>query len=76
MSVLDVPGVLGRITSFFGMRHISISSIHQPEARMNQPVPVVLVTHKTPDRIVTEALRDLANAKLLLKPPTRIRIEE
>jgi homoserine dehydrogenase len=76
MTVLDVPGVLGRITSFFGMRHISISSIHQPEARMNQPVPVVLVTHKTQDRVVTDALRDLENAKLLVRPPTRIRIEE
>ncbi len=76
MTVLDVPGVLGRITSFFGMRHISISSIHQPEARMNHPVPVVLVTHRTPDHVVTEALRDLESAKLLLKAPTRIRIEE
>lgn len=76
MTVLDVPGVLGRITSFFGMRHISISSIHQPEARMNQPVPVVVVTHRTADRVITEALRDLEAAKLLTQAPTRIRIEE
>jgi homoserine dehydrogenase len=76
MTVLDVPGVLGRITSFFGMRHISISSIHQPEARMNQPVPIVLVTHKTVDKVVTDALRDLEAARLLLKAPTRIRIDE
>jgi homoserine dehydrogenase len=76
MTVLDAPGVLGRITSFFGLRHISISSIHQPEAKMGHPVPVVLVTHVTPDRVVTDALRDLEQAKLLLKPPTRIRIDE
>jgi homoserine dehydrogenase len=76
MIVLDAPGVLGRITSFFGLRHISISSIHQPEAKMGHPVPVVLVTHVTPDRVVTDALRDLEQAKLLLKPPTRIRIDE
>ena len=76
MTVLDQPGVLGRITSFLGLRHISISSIHQPEAKMGHPVPVVLVTHKTPDRVVSDAIRDLVNAKLLLKPPTRIRIDE
>ncbi|MBI4605769.1 MAG: homoserine dehydrogenase [Planctomycetes bacterium] len=76
MAVLDVPGVLGRITSFFGLRHISISSIHQPEAHMGHPVPIVLVTHKTQDKVVTDALRDLENAKLLLRAPTRIRIEE
>lgn len=76
MTVLDVPGVLGRITSFFGMRHISISSIHQPEARMNQPVTVVLVTHRTTDKVVTEALRDLESARLLTCAPTRVRIEE
>ena len=76
MTVLDAPGMLGRITSFFGLRHISISSIHQPEAKMGHPVPVVLVTHKTPDRVVSEALRDLEQAKLLLRPPTRIRIDE
>ncbi len=76
MTVLDVPGVLGRITSFFGMRHISISSIHQPAARVNQPVPVVLLTHKTSEHVVTEALRDLETARLLTRAPTRIRIEE
>jgi homoserine dehydrogenase len=76
MTVLDQPGVLGRITSFLGLRHISISSLHQPEAKMGHPVPVVLVTHKTPDRVVSEVIRDLVNAKLLLKPPTRIRIDE
>ena len=43
---------------------------------MGHPVPVVLVTHKTPDRVVSEALRDLEQAKLLLRPPTRIRIDE
>jgi homoserine dehydrogenase len=76
MTVLDQPGVLGRITSFFGLRHISISSIHQPQARMGHPVAVVLVTHVTPDRVVSEALRDLERAKLLHEPPIRIRIDE
>ncbi|MBN1441125.1 MAG: homoserine dehydrogenase [Planctomycetes bacterium] len=74
--VLDVPGVLGRITSHFGMRGISIASIRQPEAKVGQPVPVVLVTHKAPDKVVTDSLCELERVGLLLEPPTRIRIEE
>jgi homoserine dehydrogenase len=76
VSVLDVPGVLGRITSLFGMRQISISSIHQPEAKIGFPVPVVLVTHRTPDRVVSDALRDLERVNILRGPATRIRIED
>jgi homoserine dehydrogenase len=76
MAVLDAPGVLGRITSFFGMRGISIASLHQPEAKIGRPVPLVLVTHVAPDRVVTQALEELERVGLLLGPPTRIRIED
>ena len=76
VSVLDVPGVLGRITSLFGLRQISISSIHQSEARIGYPVPIVLVTHKTVDRVINDALRDLERVQLLRGPATRIRIED
>jgi homoserine dehydrogenase len=74
--VLDQPGILGRITSFFGMRGISIASIQQPEAQIGRPVPIVMVTHLSRDSIVTEALRDIQAARLVHEPITRIRIEE
>lgn len=76
MTVLDAPGILGRITSFLGMRNISIASIHQPEAKIGYPVPVVVITHKTGDRVISDALRDLEKAQLLKEPAVRIRIEE
>ena len=76
MTVLDVPGVLGRITSHFGMRGISISSLRQPDAKVGQPVPVVLVTHMARDSILTEALAELKMVGLLLEAPTRIRIAD
>jgi homoserine dehydrogenase len=75
MTVLDVPGVLGKITSYFGAREISISSIHQPDASVGVPVPIVLVTHAAPDRMVSDVLQDIEEANLLVTPPTRIRIE-
>ena len=76
MTVLDLPGVLGKITSYFGLRQISISSIHQPDARVGSPVPIVLVTHAAADRVVSDVLRDIEGANLLVETPMRIRIEE
>jgi homoserine dehydrogenase len=76
LQVLDQPGILGRITSFFGMRGISIASIQQPEARAGHPVPIVVVTHQVKDHVVSETLKDLEAANLVLEPITRIRIEE
>ena len=75
MTVLDERGTLGRITSVLGEQGISIASIHQPEAKTGQPVPVVLVTHRVVDRVIEEALQGLYEQKLLTEPATRIRIE-
>jgi homoserine dehydrogenase len=70
------PGVMGRVTSHFGMRGISIASMQQPEAKMGLPVSVVFITHLCEDRIVARALRELEDAELVERPATRIRIED
>ncbi|HLU48072.1 MAG TPA: homoserine dehydrogenase, partial [Planctomycetota bacterium] len=76
LTVLDVPGVLGRITSRFGERGISISSIRQPDADVGEPVPVVIVTHAVRDAVLSEALSVLEREGLLAAPPVRLRIED
>ena len=76
MRVRDNPGVMGRVTSHFGMRGISIQSLQQPEAKMGLPVPVVFVTHVCEDRLVTRAIRELESAGLVEGLVTRIRIED
>lgn len=77
VTVLDLPGVLGRVTSFLGMKGISIQSMRQPEAKHGQPVPVVLVTHAVEDGVVSRALDELRERTDLLNgPTTRIRIED
>ncbi len=77
VTVLDLPGVLGRVTSFFGMKGINIQSMQQPEAKHGQPVPVVLVTHAVEDEVVSHALEELRDRTDLLNgPTTRIRIED
>lgn len=74
MSVRDHPGVLGRITSFFGDRGISIASMQQPDAKAGAPVPVVFVTHHCRDKIVSDCIRDLESGDLVDGLITRIRI--
>jgi homoserine dehydrogenase len=76
LRVRDNPGVMGRVTSHFGMRGISIASMQQPEAKMGHPVPVVFVTHVCEDRVITRAIRDLESAGLVEGLTTRIRMEE
>ncbi len=76
MTVLDVPGVLGQITSLFGAKGISISSLLQPDAKAGRPVPVVVVTHEAVDSVVTETLSELEKVGLVQAPPIRIRIED
>ena len=77
MTVLDVPGVMGRVTSFLGMRNISISSMQQPEAKHGQPVPIVFLTHLVKDSVLTSALAELEEkTELIHGPTTRIRIED
>ncbi len=76
MRILDQPGVMGRVTSHFGMRGISIAMLQQPGAKMGHPVPVVLVTHLCEDSVVTRAIQELEGAGLVEGLATRIRIEE
>ena len=77
MTVIDLPGVMGRVTSFLGMRGISISSMQQPEAKHGQPISIVFVTHQVGDRVLTSALDELAEKTSLIHgPTTRIRIED
>jgi homoserine dehydrogenase len=76
MRVMDNPGVMGRVTSHFGMRGISIASLQQPEAKMGHPVPVVFVTHLCQDRVVTSALSELEAAGLVDGKCTHLRIED
>ena len=77
MEMLDLPGVLGRVTSYLGMRGISIQSLQQPEAKHGKPVPVVLVTHQVPDSTLSRVLSDLhEKTELLHGPTTRLRIED
>ncbi|MBF0186501.1 MAG: homoserine dehydrogenase [Magnetococcales bacterium] len=77
LTVDDRPGVLADITAIFKEEGISIKRLQQ-EARStpyNDPVPLVMVTHRTRENQVQGALRKVANLDAVKEKPHLIRIE-
>jgi homoserine dehydrogenase len=58
-SLLDRPGVLGRLTTVLGRHGVSIASVLQKEVHAGRHVPVVIVTHPARERDFTAAVREI-----------------
>jgi homoserine dehydrogenase len=71
----DRPGVVARLGQILGDHQISISGVLQHEGRgPNGTVPVVITTHKTQERDMAAALKEMAALDLLPGEPVCIRI--
>jgi homoserine dehydrogenase len=71
----DRPGVVARFGQILGNHQISISGVLQHEGRgPNGTVPVVITTHKSQERDVAAALKEMADLDLLPGDPVCIRI--
>jgi homoserine dehydrogenase len=71
----DRPGVVARLGRILGDHQISISGVLQHEGRgPNGTVPVVITTHKTQERDMAAALKEMADLDLLPGDPICIRI--
>jgi homoserine dehydrogenase len=75
LSLLDRPGMLGRITSVLGQYGISIASCLQKEARAGEQVPLVIVTHDARERDVNEAMVAINGLEGVGSQTVRLRIE-
>jgi homoserine dehydrogenase len=75
VSLMDEPGMLGRIASILGEQGISIASVVQKEAPEGGHVPVVIVTHEAQDRNMTAALETINKLDAVGAPTVRLRIE-
>ena len=75
--VRDQPGVLAGITRVMGARNISIQSMIQPSqaAHPEDPVQVILTTHRARERDIQDSLREIQNMPFVLGPTQLIRIE-
>jgi homoserine dehydrogenase len=75
-SALDKPGVLSRITGVLGKNNISISSMIQKGRRVDEAVPVVMMTHDAVELDVNKALQEVNKMDCVAGPTVVIRVEE
>lgn len=75
LSLVDRPGMLGKITSVLGQYGISIASCLQKEARAGEQVPLVIVTHDARERDVNEAMVAINGMEGVGSQTVRLRIE-
>ena len=75
-SVLDKPGVMSRITGVLGKNNISISSMIQKGRKVDEAVPVVMMTHEAIEHNVRKALAEIDTMDCVAGATVVIRVEE
>ncbi len=75
-SALDKPGVMSRITGVLGKNNISISSMIQKGRKIDEAVPVVMMTHEAVERDVRRALGEINKLDCVAGSTIVIRVEE
>jgi homoserine dehydrogenase len=75
-SALDKPGVLSRITGVLGKNNISISSMIQKGRKIDEAVPIVMMTHEAVERDVRKALDEIRTLDCVAGTAVVIRVEE
>jgi homoserine dehydrogenase len=77
LSLLDRPGVLGRIATSLGRRGVSLASVLQKEPGAGgRHVPVVALTHEAKERAMDAALAEIDAMGIVGAPTMRLRILE
>lgn len=75
-TVLDMPGVLSRITGILGEHKISIASVIQKGRKEGGNVPLVMMTHEAVERNVKSALQEIDRLSVVSEKTIMIRVEE
>jgi homoserine dehydrogenase len=75
-TVLDESGVLGEITAIHGRHNVSIRSVIQKGDEEDGQVTIVLVTHKTNEAQIDDAIKEITKLKSVNKIDNIIRIED
>ncbi len=73
---VDRPGVLAKIANILGQHKVSIASVYQKEPlfKLRKGVPIILLTHKTKERNLMEAIKRIEKLDIVLKKPVCIKI--
>ncbi len=71
---LDIPGVLGQISSVLGKHGVGIASVIQKMQQRGRHVPVVMMTHEALERNVRNALAEIDKLDCIKEKSALIRI--
>jgi len=74
-SAVDQPGVLAKIATILGEADISITSMIQPERKIGEAVPIVIMTHDAREADVNAALARIDQLPVIVDRSRFIRIE-
>jgi homoserine dehydrogenase len=76
--VADDPGVLGHIASALGGQGVSVEQMVQDGRAVTRDaaVPILIISHRCREGAVQAAVRTVANASFLKRPPRVMRIED
>nr|WP_300311323.1 homoserine dehydrogenase [Halomonas sp.] len=72
---VDRPGVLARVATILSEEGISIEALIQQEATEGELVPIILLTHRTLEKHMNEAIRRIEALADIAGSVTRIRVE-
>ncbi|SEI78090.1 homoserine dehydrogenase [Allopseudospirillum japonicum] len=75
LHAVDRPGVLARVATILSDQGISIEALIQKEATEGELVPIILMTHKTREASMNEAIRQLEALVDVAGDVVRIRVE-
>jgi len=77
-SAVDRPGVLSKVSGILGQHNISIAAVIQKGRTADSAgaVPVVMTTHRSKERDVRAALRDIDRLDVVRRKTVRIRVED
>jgi homoserine dehydrogenase len=76
--VADDPGVLGHIASALGSQGVSVEQMVQDGRAVTRDaaVPILIISHRCREGAVSAAVRAVASASFLKRPPRYMRIED
>lgn len=74
--VIDKPGVLAKLSNLLGRHRISISDVIQKERKAGSVVPLILLTHGTPEKELRTAIQEIDRLEAVQGKSQVIRIEE
>ena len=76
LDAVDRPGVLAEVTRVLGVLEISIEAILQKEPSAGaETVRVIILTQRTEERLINQALSEIEKSPSIVAPVGRIRVE-